>query len=66
MSNGLITSTHNLLDAREVAAMFRVSYMSIMRLIHRGELRSIRVGRSYRIPRDEVERFIIDNTNSAV
>ena len=40
----------NLLTVTEVAAMLRVSKMTIYRLVHAGRLPSFRVGQSYRIP----------------
>ncbi|WP_028935716.1 helix-turn-helix domain-containing protein [Pseudonocardia spinosispora] len=44
-----------LLTVAEVAAMVRVSKMTIYRLAHAGELPSVRVGRSIRIPTHAVE-----------
>ena len=44
------TRTGDLLTVAEVAAMCRVSKMTIYRLIHAGELAAVRVGRSLRIP----------------
>lgn len=44
-----------LLTVAEVAAMVRVSKMTIYRLVHAGELPSLRVGRSVRIPARAVE-----------
>jgi excisionase family DNA binding protein len=40
----------NLLTVTEVAAMLRVSKMTIYRMVHAGQLPSLRVGQSYRIP----------------
>jgi excisionase family DNA binding protein len=40
----------NLLTVTEVAAMLRVSKMTIYRMVHAGRLPSLRVGQSYRIP----------------
>jgi excisionase family DNA binding protein len=40
----------NLLSVTEVAAMLRVSKMTIYRMVHAGRLPSLRVGQSYRIP----------------
>jgi excisionase family DNA binding protein len=34
----------------EISAVLRVSNMTVYRLIHRGELDAIQVGRSFRIP----------------
>lgn len=38
------------LTVTEVAASLRISKMTVYRLIHTGELPSIRVGRTFRIP----------------
>jgi excisionase family DNA binding protein len=46
------------LTVREVAAELRVSGMTVRRLVERGELRAIRVGRSVRIERAELDRFL--------
>jgi len=59
--NDLITTDETTLYVREVAAMLRVSPMVIHRLIAAGELSAIRVGKSIRIPRTELERFLADN-----
>jgi excisionase family DNA binding protein len=34
----------------EVAALMRVSKMTVYRLVHSGELPAVRVGRSFRVP----------------
>lgn len=51
----------NLLTVTEVAAHLRVSRMTIYRLIHSGELKSVRVGRAFRIPEDAVDAYIAAN-----
>ena len=38
------------LTVAEVAAIMRVSKMTVYRLVHAGELPAIRFGRSYRVP----------------
>lgn len=43
-----------LLTVAEVSAMFRVSKMTIYRMVHASELAHVRVGRSFRIPADSV------------
>jgi excisionase family DNA binding protein len=47
-----------LLTVGEVAAMMRVSTMTVYRLIKSGELGAIRIGRGYRIPQRDVERYL--------
>src|SRR6266545_196767 len=38
------------LTVAEVAAMMRVSKMTVYRLVHNGELPAVRVGKSFRVP----------------
>ena len=47
-----------LLTVREVAAIMRVSNMTVYRLIRAGDLRSARVGRGYRIRERDVEAYL--------
>lgn len=42
----------------EVAALMRVSKMSVYRLIHAGELESVRFGRSFRVPETAVNAYL--------
>lgn len=52
------------LTVAEVAAIMRVSKMTVYRLVHSGELPAIRFGRSYRVPEsavaDALQRPIAD------
>lgn len=43
---------------REVAAIMRVSTMTVYRLIRAGELAATRVGHSYRLRSTEVETYL--------
>jgi excisionase family DNA binding protein len=47
-----------LLTAHEVADQLRVSTMTIYRLIRRGELPAVRVGRNYRVRESELEAYL--------
>ena len=47
-----------LLTVAEVAAMVRVSEMTIYRLIKAGELRALQIGKSYRLREDDVDAFL--------
>ena len=47
-----------LLTVGEVAAIMRVSNMTVYRLIRSGELRAARVGRGYRIRETDVEAYL--------
>ncbi|HMK96545.1 MAG TPA: helix-turn-helix domain-containing protein [Acidimicrobiales bacterium] len=64
----------NLNDARsrsryvtvaEVADLLRVSNMTVYRLVQAGELPAVRVGRSYRIREEDVDRFIAGRYTAA-
>jgi excisionase family DNA binding protein len=46
------------LTVAEVAAIMRVSKMTVYRLVHGGELPAARVGRSFRVPRHAVEEYL--------
>ncbi len=42
----------------EVAAVMRVSKMTVYRLVHSGELPAVRVGRSFRVPKKAVDDYL--------
>lgn len=42
----------------EVAAIMRVSKMTVYRLVHSGELPAVRVGRSFRVPAGAVDDYL--------
>ena len=42
----------------EVADLLRVSNMTVYRLVQSGELPAVRVGRSYRIREEDMDRFV--------
>lgn len=46
------------LTVAEVAAMMRVSKMTVYRLVHSGELPAARVGRSFRVPEQAVHDYL--------
>ena len=46
------------LTVAEVAARMRVSKMTVYRLVHSGELPAVRVGRSFRVPEDDVHAYL--------
>lgn len=46
------------LTVAEVAAMMRVSKMTVYRLLHAGELAAVQVGRSYRVPEQAVHDYL--------
>ena len=56
---------HELLTVNEVADLLRVSKMTVYRLIKSNELGSVRVGKSYRIRREDIDRFLGDRYTEA-
>jgi len=48
------------LTVTEVAAIMRVSKMTVYRLVHGGELAAVRVGRSFRVPEPAVRDYLAD------
>jgi len=46
------------LTVAEVAALMRVSKMTVYRLVHSGELAAVQVGRSYRVPEQAVHTYL--------
>ena len=49
----------------EVADQLRVSNMTVYRLIQSGQLPAVRVGRSYRIREEDVDRYLADQYTQA-
>jgi len=49
-----------LLTVMEVAALMRVSNMTVYRLIKGGQLAAIRVGKNYRIRDSDLDRYLTD------
>ncbi|MDE0974753.1 MAG: helix-turn-helix domain-containing protein [Candidatus Nanopelagicales bacterium] len=49
------------LTVAEVAAVMRVSKMTVYRLVHSGELPAVRVGRSFRVPEQAVQDYLRDS-----
>jgi len=46
------------LTVAEVAALMRVSKMTVYRLVHSGDLSAVRVGRSFRVPEHTVHEYL--------
>lgn len=46
------------LTVAEVADILRVSTMTVYRLIKAGDLAAVRVGKSYRLAEDEIDRYL--------
>jgi len=48
----------NFMTVAEVAAIMRVSKMTVYRLVHSGEMPAVRVGRSFRVPEQAVNDYL--------
>jgi excisionase family DNA binding protein len=53
------------LTVAEVAAVLRVSTMTVYRLINAGQLPAVRIGRSFRLREDDLERYLADRLTRA-
>lgn len=53
------------LTVAEVADQLRVSNMTVYRLINAGTLPAVRVGRSYRLREDDIDRYLVDSYTEA-
>ena len=53
------------LTVAEVALAMRVSKMTVYRLIHAGGLHSVRFGKSYRVPEQAMEEYLIAEQHAA-
>ena len=47
-----------ILTVRELASFLRIGINSAYRLVRKGNIRSVRVGRQYRIPRQAVDEYL--------
>lgn len=53
------------LTVAEVADIMRVSTMTVYRLIKAGDLKAVRVGKSYRLAEDDVDRYLAQGFTQA-
>lgn len=51
-------SVPQFLTVAEVAAITRVSRMTVYRMVHSGELPAVRFGSSYRVPKSALEQLL--------
>jgi excisionase family DNA binding protein len=57
-----VQTTDRLLTVYEVAAIMRVSNMTVYRLIKNGDLPALRVGKNYRIRESDVDVYLSDRS----
>ena len=53
------------LTVSEVADLLRLSPMTVYRLINKGELPAVRIGKSFRLREDDVDRYIAERYTQA-
>lgn len=51
-----------LLTVADVASVMRISRMTVYRLIRRGQLRAVRVGRNYRVREEDLKAYLDSST----
>jgi excisionase family DNA binding protein len=65
MTRGSGSVRPGFLTPREVAEALRVSDMTVYRLIKSGELRALRIGKSFRISEEDFEAYLADRFTEA-
>ena len=60
----LLTPYPDMLTVDEVATVLRIHRRSIQRWAREGRFATVRVGRSYRIPRTEILRWMLESTQA--
>ncbi|MHB1487647.1 MAG: helix-turn-helix domain-containing protein [Acidimicrobiales bacterium] len=53
------------LTVGEVASLLRISNMTVYRLINSGQIPATRVGKSYRLREDDVDKYLADRYTEA-
>lgn len=59
-----VEPVEELMIVADVAKRWRVSAMTIYRLIHAGELKALRFGRSFRVPRSAMEEYELEKMSA--
>ena len=65
LGGGIDLSDIAFLTVAEVAAVMRVSKMTVYRLVHSGELPAVRVGRSFRVSATVVREYLTTSNNAS-
>lgn len=53
------------MTVNEVAAVLRVSAMTVYRRINAGELPAVRIGRSFRVRQQDLDRYLLQRVTRA-
>lgn len=65
MAHPLESTQSRFMTVGEVAAALRVSTMTVYRLINSGELPAVRIGRSFRLRAEDLDRYVSDRFTKA-
>lgn len=65
MTQQLDTTHTRFLTVGEVAAILRVSSMTVYRLINAGSLPAARIGRSFRVRQEDLDRYVAEHLTKA-
>jgi excisionase family DNA binding protein len=65
MTQQLDTTQTRFLTVGEVAAILRVSNMTVYRLINAGQLPAARIGRSFRVRQEDLDRYVAEHLTKA-
>lgn len=65
MAQQLDTTHTRFMTVGEVAAVLRVSTMTVYRLINAGQLPAVRIGRSFRVREEELDRYLAERHTKA-
>ncbi len=58
-------TTSRFMTVGEVASVLRVSSMTVYRLINAGELPAVRIGRSFRLRSEDLDRYLAERLTKA-
>lgn len=56
-------SNNDILTVREVAVYLKVSERTVRTMIGRGELNAVKIGKTYRIRREDLEELVSSRSN---
>jgi excisionase family DNA binding protein len=65
MAQQVDSSQNRFMTVGEVAGELRVSTMTVYRLINSGQLAAVRVGRSFRVRPEDLDRYLSDGLTKA-
>jgi excisionase family DNA binding protein len=54
----MVDEKNLLLDAREAAAILKIHPKTLLRLARSGEIRAIRIGKLWRVPKREIDAYV--------